>query len=261
MDIAYAKLDLNAKIIEYNKIFTTLLHLQNKSILNRYFAYVLSISKNELTNHLNKLGLGEQTSLVLFCNIAIPIQAEPNKHALLILYSLINRQDDYFTVKMVNWLNWIHGNANSMENSYIMMSQFNTNTVKTKFKHISDSACYKAFYPLVTHIPHKFHAHVLQTSLFEIFRIFIKQRDDNAKYSRCYGRNLESRIKTNLKKEYSLTNVKLADLIKNDYLLNINFDGQICVPNTSLINNIMLTINQDDLLTSIMNKMPLDILK
>ena len=86
-------------------------------------------------------------------------------------------------------------------------------------------------------------------------RTFVKQRDNSIKYSRDYARNTYSRIRTNLRKDYKLTSVEVVDLIRNQQLLNICFNGEVCIPDTTLVKNIILPINHDILLTLLIDRL------
>lgn len=255
MDIIYIKLNLSAQIIEHNKNLTRFFQLADTNTTNLSLASLLSIEEDKINGYINKIRVGEQRSFIFFCNNSFKPGLDNN--AMLILYSLINRHSDYFTVKIVNWLNWIHRITDSMENNYTIMSKFNRDVDMSVFNKISDAPSYKALYPLISYIPNKFSNSISVVSMFEIMRVFIKQRNGNARYSRSYLRNVHSRIRTNLKKEYNLISVEAIDLIKNDDLLNIVFNGEICIPNTSLAKNIILAIHPDALLISIINVMPI----
>ena len=130
------------------------------------------------------------------------------------------------------------------------MSEFNNTVNQNDFNKISDAACYKALYPLLTYLPNKSSNGVNQISLYEVMRVFMQLRDMN--YSRDYSRNINSRIRTSLKKDYGHNHSDAIDVIKNQSLLNINFDGEILIPNTVLANNIIIPISHDYFLVSIL---------
>ena len=201
---------------------------------------------------LNEIKVGEKQSFILLYNTQVNKANENN--ALLIMYAVVQKNDNCYTVRVINWLNWLHGISSSLENSYSLISKFNNNTKQTDFTSLSDAACYKALYPLLTYLPNKLSNGVTPISLFEIMRVFVKQREIN--FSRDYARNIYSRVRTSLRKEYGHNNTNVIDLIKNDELVKINFDGEILIPNTTLEKNIMYPIEHDSFLMSIIDAIP-----
>lgn len=254
ISVSYLKLDSNIRIIDHNENFVKLFRLQDTSLINLPLLSVLRLEEKSLVNYMHKLNPGEQKSVIIFHNNKTTPQS-PENNSILILYCLISKHKGDFIFRIINLLNWVHGLTNSMENAYTIISKFNDNMDNSKFSKISDASCYKALYPLASYTPRKFSNTINRVSLFEIMRVFIRQRSGTAKYSRCYFRNTQSRIKTNLKKEYNLNYVEIMDLIKNDKLLNISFNGELCMPNTLLIQDVILSVNHDVLLNSIIEVM------
>jgi hypothetical protein len=168
---------------------------------------------------------------------------------------VVVRSTDCYIVYMTNWLNWIHWLSMSLELGYNLMRRFNDTHSRDEFVRISDAGCYKALFPLVTYIPQKSTSGVGQISLFEIMRVFIKHRSPELKYNRDYARNVYSRIRTNLKNDYNLFATDMIDLIKNPKILNIQFNDNIYLVDTVLVKNILLAVNHDYLLLSILDNL------
>ena len=57
----------------------------------------------------------------------------------------------------------------------------------------------------------------------------------------------------NLKQEFNLDNFDAIDLIKDDELLKIRYENNICIPNTLLFEDIILLIDHDQLLVSVID--------
>ena len=243
INVSYCKLDLNANIISFNDDFINMFNLRNKNIKDMSIKSVANLSIDYQI--LNGIGVGNKKSFMLFINTKINQNMKYN--AMSIVYILVSRQKNHYSIRMVNWLNWLHNIAESLEHGYTLMSKFNDSISKNKFRKISDASCYKALYPLITYIPKKFSNGVSQISLFEIMRVFVKQRNE-LKFTKDYARNIYSRIRTNLRQEYNLESTDVIDLIKNKDLVNINFNGEIYILHTVLVKNIIFLIEHDTLL-------------
>lgn len=247
MKIAFLTLNLDAQITGYNEYFAKLFDLDSLWIRNLPLYSIFKIADNSAIDNILKLKMGEQLPFVLFYN-GKTSTANPN--GLFILYAVVKRHEDHFTIKLVNWLNWIHNIYSSTKHGYNLISEFNDNTHKSQFKKLSPAAAYKALQPLLTHIPPKFSGGTPPANLFAILRTFIQLRKPN-NFTRDYARNVHSRIRNNLKHEYNLSSVDTIDLITDNKLLNIRFDDELCIPYTSLISSHIYLINHDELLTSI----------
>ena len=249
INISYFKLDLSGKTIEYNEDFINLFNLNCiKEQLS--IECIFDVETMNQYQFMNEMEIGEHRSFIQFRNF----QIKNNHQAMLILYIIVTKQNNYYLIRMVNWLNWLHNIVNSMEYGYGLIKDFNDTMSKNIFTKISDASCYKALYPLATYIPRKLSNGISQLSLFEIMRIFIKQRNE-LKYSRDYARNIYSRIRTNLKQEYGLYSMDIIDLLKNDNIVNIKFGDQICIPRTILAKNITVLVEHDALLILLINKL------
>ena len=238
LDIIHVTIDTKFNVVDCN------IHSQRLFGLSQHTKPLLrDILQVNLADYISEeMTVNEQKSFILFKNST----TKPNtsNNAILVLYCLVSKHDNGYQLLFVNWLNWLHYITRSLEVSYLFMSEFNNVRTKEEFVKISDAGCYKALFPLITYIPNKSTSGVGQISLFEIMRIFIKQRD-NSLYTRDYARNVYSRIRTNLKQDYNLTSIDFIDLLKNPKLLKINFNGHIYLIDTLLIKNIFLKINPD----------------
>ncbi|MCX8514065.1 MAG: hypothetical protein ORN24_00690, partial [Burkholderiales bacterium] len=218
-----------------------------------------SIFNYENHKHLfHELKSQQPKSGIIFLNTQLPKAKNENKNfasnnAVLVLYAYIEKIDNTYSITMINWLNWLHNMTKSLERSYSFMKKFNDTISRDKFLSISDAMCYKAFFPLIAHIPVNKAQAISQCSLYEIMRLFIKQRDPNALFSRDYARNAYSRIRTNLRKDYNLEYFDPIDLIRDKTKLNINQNGNLCIPDTILENNLFLEIEHDTFLISLLN--------
>ena len=243
LKISHCKLDSKANIIDFDGNFSKTFKPEEHIKLS--FKSVFNISHT----FLYAMKTGDKKSFIMFYNTKINQSDRPN--ALLMMYVVIDKSTDDYIVIFTNWLNWLHNISSSLENSYLSMSKFNDSLKQNDFNNISDAACYKALYPLLTYIPNKLSNGVSQISLYEVMRVFMQLRDMH--YSRDYSRNISSRIRTSLKKDYGHAHSYAIDIIKDQSLVNINFDGEIMIPNTILSNNIINPINHDNFLVYIIN--------
>ena len=241
LEISQCKLDLTADIIDFNQNFSKLFDIQTETKVSFMSHFNLN------TDFLNDIKSGDKKSYILFYNTKINKTTEDN--AISLFYVIVEKNDNSYRICLTNWLNWIHNINASLDSGYSMMSKFNDTFNKTDFNRISDSACYKALYPLLTFLPKQSSTVVGQMNLFKIMRVFVKLREIN--YSRDYARNVYSRIRTSLKKEYGYDYTDAIDLIKNKEMLNINYNGEILIPNTTLVSNIIYPVCHDEFIISI----------
>ena len=82
-------------------------------------------------------------------------------------------------------------------------------------------------------------------------RVFIKLRKKT--FTRDYARNVFSRIRTNLKMEYGQNYTDAISLIKDKEIVQINFDSEILIPNTTLGKNMIFPVKNDNFLISIID--------
>ena len=244
----YCKLDQAANIIDFDQNFSKLFDAPTDS--NQSFRDYFNLNSKLV----EEMKVGEKKSFIIFYNTKVNHALENN--ALSIFYAVIEKSDISYTVHLTNWLNWLHNISASLENSYALMSEFNNNVRHKDFGAISDASCYKALYPLLAYLPNRLSSGVASISLFQIMRVFVKLRDIN--YTRDYARNIYSRVRTSLKKEYGYNYTDAIDLIKDNELVKINFDGDILIPNTTLDTNMMYPIAHDTFLLSIIDFMSLN---
>ena len=255
LKISYLKLDLDCKIINHNDDFGQLFNLEplHDEIINQPLKNIdtLKISfPAKFFKLLNKMDSDDTQSLILVKNNRINDADEDN--ALLFIYAAITRHDEGYSIRMVNWLNWIHGIHQSLNRGYSFVSGLSAAVPQSDFAQLSDASCFKALYPLITHVPNKFSNSISQAVLFDIMHLFIKQRNGN-KCTKDYSRNVYSRLRTNLKKEFKLDDINVAEFIKNEELMMINYNDNIQIPNTAIVKNIVQVVSHDQLLLSVID--------
>ena len=196
------------------------------------------------------------SSFILFLNVKIDNQDTNfiSDNGLLVLYLQVNKFNDGYKINIINWLNWINYLTSSLESSYQFMKDFNNNIDKQYFVSISDALCYKAFFPLISYVPKKYLLGISQVSIYEIMRVFIKQRDPLQKFNKDFARNVYSRIRTNMRKTYKLDYYEPIDIIKDKDLLNISYNENIYIPDTLLKKNLIFNIENDILLDYFLNQ-------
>ena len=242
-NFSYCKLDQAANIIEFDQNFRKLFNITKDSKLS--FRSNFNISPR----FLEEIIVGDTKSFILFYNSKVNNSTENN--ALAVFYIVVEKHDDNYKLRLVNWLNWIHCIGGSLESSYSLIMKFNDSTKHRAFKNVSDAGCFKALYPLLTYLPNKSSNGVTSISLFEIMRVFVKLR--NKTFTRDYARNVYSRIRTSIKMEYGHNYSDVISLIKNNELVQINFGGEIMIPNTILAKNIIIPVSHDKFLLSIID--------
>lgn len=256
LKIAYAKLDLSHQIVEANDNFKYLFNLTQFIGGND----ILNIPVNDVFPHnFAKILLNTNSKKI---NSAMLVQNK-NDHdsidyAVMFLYLNVTKTKDSYFLRIVNWLNWVHNIYKSFEHSYQFISSLGSVIKKKDFCKISDASCFKAMYPLITFVPNKFIYGINHGVLFDIMSLFIKQRDGE-KFTKDYTRNIYSRLRTNLRKEFQLENIEMLDIIQDDQLLSIKINDEIQIPKTMLKNSIAARINNDTFLDMVINTAhPLD---
>lgn len=247
MNVSYLKIDLSHNIVSFNTEFESLFNLKNNPPAN-----LLDIAADLPTNimdFLNEVSTNEMKSMIIIKNNSNLIG---NECSVLFLYAAVVKTIDSYIIRMVNWLNWIHQLHDSFSQSYSFVSGLNNVMSKDNFMQISDASCFKAMYPLITHVPSKFFYGVNQGVLFDIMHLFIRQRNGE-KFTKDYSRNIYSRLRTNLRKDFNLENVELADVISDDQLLSIKDGNDIQIPRTAVIESIASFIDNDNFLLQCMN--------
>lgn len=250
LKIAYAKLDLSHQIIEANDNFKYLFNLSqfigDTELPNIPVANVFPHNLNEILQSINSKKIN---SVMLIQN-----RNENNSldSAIMFLYLNITKTKDNYFLRIVNWLNWLHNIYQSFGHSYQLISNLGSIIKKDDFCKISDASCFKAMYPLITYVPNKFVYGINHGVLFDIMNLFIKQRGGE-KCTKDYTRNIYSRLRTNLRKEFQLENIEMMDIIQDDQLLNIKIKDEIQIPKTMLKKNIATRINNDKFLDMVIN--------
>ncbi len=241
--VSHCKLDLTANIIDYNDNFSKLFSTKEEIPLTFREAFSLS------PRFLDDIEYGETKSFIFFCNSKI--NNAPKNNSLLLMYIAVEKNQNNYSIKITNWLNWLHNISGSFEKAYSLISEFNNYTQQSDFNTVSDAASYKALQPLLTYSPNKSSDNIRQLSLYEIMRVFITLGELN--YSRDYTRNVYNSIQTNLKTEYEIDNIDIADLFRTDNIVNIKFNDEIHIPYTTLVRNMVAPIEHDSFLLSIIN--------
>ncbi len=244
--LLYLKLDNNYKIIEINKECADIFGFKNRSAEapETYLSTILE----DLPQLLKSIQSNTSKTLMLIKNYA------KVEHSLIFLYMKVTKIDTGYIIGMVNWLNWIHQLYASVTSGYSFVSDLSTHITKKDFVKISDASCFKALYPLVTHVPSKFVYGINQYIVFDIMNLFVRQRS-NEKCTKDYIRNVYSRLKTNLRKDYNLEGMDVIDTLFNDDFLNIRDGDNIYIPKTYLISDVISVINNDALLDSFINNL------
>ncbi|MBP9742264.1 MAG: hypothetical protein KBD37_02800 [Burkholderiales bacterium] len=252
--VAYLKLNLQYRVLEHNKHFAKLFNYEFGNMPDLTFTVLFGLSLQG-NSQIEKLQIGEQEAYTILRNRRSGQCAE---NTVVVLYALVKRYENYFTVKIVNWLNWLHGIDYSLEGGYACVNEIKFVTSKL-FNKLSIAAGFKSLYPLIAHVPQKFNGGIFPSAIAEIMQLFaLKPKADH--YSRDYARNIYSRIKTNLKQEYNQEYVDVIDLIHDNELLNIILEDEVSILNTELTKNLMLRNNHSDiLLDSIIDIMPINL--
>ena len=156
------------------------------------------------------------------------------------------------TLIYVNWLNWIHKIAHSIDKSYNLIKDVN-NKYENHIIQKSDINCFLGLYPLLMHLPHNHVGNISTMSFYDIFRIFCNRKDNNH-ISKDYSRNIYSRLKTSVNEEFNLKNMTIFDLMKNSNFVNLKNDDDILLKKTQIKNNIIINDYQDKTLEIILDQ-------
>lgn len=241
--ISYVKLDYSYHIIEMNSHFRLLFNIDTLGDENYSIQQIIFL--DSLTTILSRMKTNQISSLVLIKNII-------ENGGIMFLYLYIVKHEDFYTIRIINWLNWVHHLYESFGKSYNFVSNLNNELNKDNFVSISDASCFKALYPLITHVPYKFVYGINQGVLFDIMHLFVKQRDED-KFTKDYARNIYSRLRTNLKKEFEIENVDMMTIIQNEELLKIKANGEIFIPRVQLKKDMLCQIESDSFLDNLIN--------
>ncbi|MFN7093941.1 MAG: hypothetical protein ACK4M7_01120 [Burkholderiales bacterium] len=250
MKVLYLRLDFNYAILNHNEEFIKFFDIKAMPVINKPLNKVLPISNPKAYAIIKKLRFSETQSVIVLRNQILNNLIESN--ALFMLYVSIQKEENSYSIKIVNWLNWLHNLYKSKENNYNFAGNLNHEEYKDKFRKISDVCCFKALFPLLMHTPFKFGGAIHSNTLYDILHIFVNKRKDNA-YTKDYSRNVYSRLKTTLRKEYGLIDADLYDIIKHEKLLNFRYNSEIYIPNTAVYEDVVMPIKGDKFLNYIMN--------
>ena len=246
LDVAYLKLDLAFNVLDYNNNLKSLFNMKDLSNSKQVAAMITDLPSN-LLDLLNDLRLDESKSLIIIKN---------NPHyvdgSVLFLYTIIQKAHDSYIIRIVNWLNWIHELHGSVSYTHDLVANFDNRLQHEKFSKISKAACFKVFYPLITHVPDKFIQSISQASLFSIMHLFIKTKNDD-KYSKDYARNLYVNLRNSLKHDYAIDNTDIFDILQDSEKLPIRYEGNIQIPKTTISQSVAFQVNPDNFLTSLID--------
>lgn len=241
----YLKLDLDKNIIEHTNNFLDLFGVNRSIASNSFFGTIVNDpTQTEMFQEIFE----SQTpkSVLLFKNFKAQ-----NNDGTIILYTNVTKTATHYNVIMTNWLNWIHNINGSLECGYNSVESLNNQKTQSEFERLSDIACYKALSPLLSHTPRKLMANVCSEKLYEIMRLFVKKRSFH--YSKDFGRDVYSRLRTNIRKDLGLISHDPHEILYNNNLLNFKHDGQIYIPDTTVVSDICLKIEPDHLLNMVIS--------
>lgn len=246
LNVAYLKLDVVFNVLDYNDNLKPLFNVETLSNSKQVSATITDLPGN-LLDMLGNLQQDELKSLIIIKN-----NPHNEDSAVLVLYTIIQKTPDSYIIRIVNWLNWIHELLSSVSNSYDFIENLEQNVKHEDFNKISKVACFKVFYPLITHIPSKFIQSISQISLFNIMHLFIKTKNDD-KYSKDSARNLYVNLRNSLKHDDNLDSCSIFDVLQDDKKLPINHNGNIQIPKTTISQSIAFQVKPDKFLTNLID--------
>ncbi len=241
--IYHCKLDLTANIIDFNDNFSQLFNTKEETQLT--FREVFSLSPR----FLDDIEHGETKSFIFFCNSKVNNAIKNN--SLLLMYIAVEKNHNSYTMKIINWLNWLYNINGSIEKAYSLISEFSNYTQLNNMNILSDTALYKDLQPFLTYLPNNSSNNINQISLQEIMRSFISVEEMN--HNSDSTQTLQNNSTINLKNAVKLSATKVADLFKNGELVDVKLNDEIHIPYTTLIRNMVAPIEHDTFLLSIIN--------
>lgn len=246
LNLAYIKTDLSYNVIDYNDNLKQLFNLSVQENSSNLSTMITDLPSNLLST-LDNIIINETKTIMI-------IKDNPNykNGAVLFLYAIIQKTANNYIIRIINWLSWIHGLHNSISNGYNLISNLDTYVKQNQFRQISKAACFKVFYPLITHVPHKFIHGISQGALFGIMRLFTKQRNEDS-YSKDYARNLYLSLKSSLRRDCALDHTDIFDVLFDEEKLPINYQDNIQIPNTLINENVTFLASTDKFLNSIID--------
>ena len=166
------------------------------------------------------------------------------------IYIMVTKIKEGFLVKMTNWLNWLHNINQSLDVGYDCISMLNRNKHQDLFTYNSESACFKALYPIMAHTPTKKFISIKPQMLLPVANIFLKSKKVN--HSKDYGRNLLSRITNSVIKKSGIKKFSLVDILTDDQFVNLNDKDSLVIADTKLRDDILIDVDSDLLLNFIL---------
>jgi hypothetical protein len=224
---------------------------------HRHICKIINSPEIDIINLLNKLRDGQSTSNLIFKNTKIN---DRTQQGLLVIYLNVRKVANEYYFEMVNWITWLHYIHQSLDGGYSCINKFHDSGQINHFKEISDIYCLKALHPLLLHIPNQHFEFINGHSLYNVMRNFIKSHKN--KKTKDYSRNAYSRINTSIKEEFGIIHYHHSlGLFLNKPIVDCIRNGEMCIPNTSLHNELLIPINRDYLLEHLIKNTPDDSLE
>ena len=249
LKVAYLKLDLAHNVIDYNDDLKALFNVEKPTPEILQLGDFIQDLPTNLPKLISEIEVEQTKSIILIRNNQDPKGSEK---ALFFLYAVVSKTKDEYLIRIVNWLNWVHNLYGSFSKSYSLVSNLDAIVKKDNFSQISDASCFKAMYPLLTHVPDKFVYGINQGILFEIMHFFVRHRNEKS-FTKDYSRNIYSRIRTNLKQDFNIDNTEIIEILHDDKLLNIKHEDNIHIPKTAVNTSVANFIENDTFLINVIN--------
>ena len=244
-DVSYVVTNNIGTITGYNDNFASCyLHNQLNPEVN-----INETLQVNLTNELYNINL-ENNSVLLIRNAPLPTSQD----FLNFLYIRITKQENLYQLKITNWLNWLHQLYTSMDAGYSLMTNINNSHNNLILEKISDIYCFNALYPLLMHMPRKHISCIDSSAFYDVFRIFVNRKNNN-EVSKDYSRNIYSRLKTSIKEETGMSNMHVADIMRQNSLLNCSNSNGITMKHTKTTENILIPEFNDNLLNMFLDNL------
>ena len=256
IQVSYLKIGLNYQILDYNKNFVDFFGLHNERLTKLNFTDIIQTVNPNTYNCVSQLQPDENMTILLFktCNTSSTSISD----GVIIIYAVIKRVNDGYIINFVNWLNWINSLYHSLENGFTSISNLNDETFESKINYLSETYWFKAFLPLLTHIPKSLISLMSSHILFKILRFFNNKRGAN-RFSKDYNRDTISRIKTNIKQTTGIASPDISMLVENASLVDIHRGNQIIIRETSLSEDVLIFPEKDELLEFLIGKLNTDL--
>jgi hypothetical protein len=250
--VSYLKIDIKSQILDYNKNFVEFFGLQNKKLSELKLADIIQTLNPNVYNCIKSLKLEESKNVLLFktCNSLSTLTPD----SVVILYAIMTRVNDGYTILFVNWLNWINNLYSSLENGFTSIANLDEEEFKSKINYLSETYWFKALLPLITHTPKSLLGQISSHVLFKILRIFNNKRGANY-FSKDYNRDTISRIKNHIKQTTGVVLPNIKMLVENTSLVDLHRGGQIVIRETSLNEDILIFPKKDELLEFLIFKL------